>query len=667
MKEGNQSTNESEVSFDANPNLVFTIRQIVGSAMLRLLLFAIIAVAFQLVAFDLFNSYHFQEKCLAVNKSVTSDLRLYSAQNNNMKPLMEQYQLAWCVITDENGKILASGQPLPKALQDRLSTHSQDLNLDGKTIFDAVGPFKGNHYLHVGVERTASIIRSLVEQHQLPTLYIPLEQLLGAIVIQTVLLLVFVDLILARPLNHLSRACLTLLLARDAYSGVTGGGLNVAGAASEIKLLADRLKDLRRQYDNQSLAKTELNERLAEMERRLTSETKEITVEYESKLELLNQRLSEFQVKEADEEFVDNLAQELQSLKSSQLVGQRILERLNNKFPATLKLATFFRLEPVSKKPALEARVGFTAQDESLLLNPAHLRISEDVFSLGKPLEMDEKGLDNFALKSLADEHRFTRAIYLPLSYEHRNLGFLAFFHNLNTLALQSKTKLLRNVASMSSQILYQLVIYQEELEAARTDALTGLKNRKFLGEILPDIIARAKASTEKKFISVLIMDADHFKNVNDTYGHQVGDEMLRELSNTISSRTRITDTMTGVRRSQDYLIRYGGEEFLLVLDNVDEKVALQVSERIRHAVEARTEWPAGIARATISIGIATFPTDADSDEQLLQKADTSLYYVKKELGRNKSCPYSSVPRQFEANQSHRLITIGHPPSDNPD
>jgi len=255
----------------------------------------------------------------------------------------------------------------------------------------------------------------------------------------------------------------------------------------------------------------------------------------------------------------------------------------------------------------------------------------------------------------------------LPLSYEHRNLGFLAFFHNLNTLALQSKTKLLRNVASMSSQILYQLVIYQEELEAARTDALTGLKNRKFLGEILPDIIARAKASTEKKFISVLIMDADHFKNVNDTYGHQVGDEMLRELSNTISSRTRITDTMTGVRRSQDYLIRYGGEEFLLVLDNVDEKVALQVSERIRHAVEARTEWPAGIARATISIGIATFPTDADSDEQLLQKADTSLYYVKKELGRNKSCPYSSVPRQFEANQSHRLITIGHPPSDNPD
>jgi diguanylate cyclase (GGDEF)-like protein len=659
MEKANQSTNETEVSFDANPGVLFTIKQFVGSAMLRLSLFAIIALALQLVAFDLFNSFHFQQNCLAINKKVTSDLRLYSAQNNNMKSLMGNYDLAWCVITDENGKILASGQPLPQALQDKLSTHSQDLILDGKTIFDAVGPYKGTRYLHVGIARTSSIIKSLFEQHQLPTLYVPLEQLLGAILLQTILLLVFVDLILARPLNHLSRACLTLLLARDAYSGVTGGGLNVAGAVSEIKLLADRLKDLRRQYDNQSLAKTELSERLAEMERRLASETKEITVEYESQLELLNQRLSEFQVKEADEEFVDNLAQELQSLKSSQLVGQRILERLNNKFPATLNLATFFRLDPVSKKPALEARVGFTAQDESLLLNPAHLRIGEDIFSLGKPLEIDDKGLVSFGLKTLADEHRFTRAIYLPLSYEHRNLGFLSFFHNLNNLALQSKTKLLRNVASVSSQILYQLVIYQEELEAARTDALTGLKNRKFLAEIFPDILARAKASDEKKFISVLIMDADHFKNVNDTYGHQVGDDMLRELSKTISSRTRVSNTMSVVRRSQDYLIRYGGEEFLLVLDNVDEAVALQVSERIRQAVEARTEWPAGIARATISIGIATFPSDADSYEQLLQKADTSLYYVKKELGRNKSCAYSSVPKAFEANQSRRLITIG--------
>ncbi len=166
----------------------------------------------------------------------------------------------------------------------------------------------------------------------------------------------------------------------------------------------------------------------------------------------------------------------------------------------------------------------------------------------------------------------------------------------------------------------------QLSLEMAITDQLTGLHNRRYMSRHLDNLIANAHKSG--KPIVFLIFDIDHFKAVNDTYGHDIGDEVLREFASRIAANVR------GI----DLACRYGGEEFVVVMPDTDVKFACDVAERLRKSVETT---PFAISRAphklniTISIGVAGSKGDADSAAALLHRADQALYRAKKS-GRNR-------------------------------
>ena len=166
----------------------------------------------------------------------------------------------------------------------------------------------------------------------------------------------------------------------------------------------------------------------------------------------------------------------------------------------------------------------------------------------------------------------------------------------------------------------------QLSLEMAITDQLTGLHNRRYMSRHLDTLIAGAHRSG--KPISFVIMDIDHFKSVNDTYGHDIGDEVLREFAGRISANVR------GI----DLACRYGGEEFVVVMPDTDTAFAYTVAERLRKSVE---ETPFVISRdpgklkVTISIGIADSAGKTDSADALLHRADQALYRAKRE-GRNR-------------------------------
>ncbi|MBI1330979.1 MAG: PleD family two-component system response regulator [Alphaproteobacteria bacterium] len=166
----------------------------------------------------------------------------------------------------------------------------------------------------------------------------------------------------------------------------------------------------------------------------------------------------------------------------------------------------------------------------------------------------------------------------------------------------------------------------QLSLEMAITDQLTGLHNRRYMSRHLDTLIGNARRSG--KPISFLIMDIDHFKSVNDTHGHDIGDEVLREFAGRISANVR------GI----DLACRYGGEEFVVVMPDTDVTFASTIAERLRASVEAT---PFKISRApnnlciTISIGIASSECGDDSADALLHRADQALYRAKRE-GRNR-------------------------------
>ncbi len=166
----------------------------------------------------------------------------------------------------------------------------------------------------------------------------------------------------------------------------------------------------------------------------------------------------------------------------------------------------------------------------------------------------------------------------------------------------------------------------QLSLEMAITDQLTGLHNRRYMSRHLDTLVANAK--TNGRPIAFVIMDIDFFKAVNDSHGHDIGDEVLKEFA------TRIAANVRGI----DLACRYGGEEFVVVMPDTDVAFAYAVSERLRKSIET-TPFPIsrapGSLNLTISIGIAGSEGPDDTAAALLHRADQALYRAKRS-GRNR-------------------------------
>lgn len=154
--------------------------------------------------------------------------------------------------------------------------------------------------------------------------------------------------------------------------------------------------------------------------------------------------------------------------------------------------------------------------------------------------------------------------------------------------------------------------------ELAILDGLTGLYNRRYFKELIAIEFNRLKRHAVA--FSLLMIDIDSFKNYNDTKGHPAGDELLKKAAQVFKNSVR----------EVDLVCRYGGEEFVIMLPQTDKKGAQIVAERLR--VQTNLYLP-----TTISIGVATFPDDANNSEMLLEKADAALYKAK-QTGKNKWC-----------------------------
>jgi diguanylate cyclase (GGDEF)-like protein len=153
----------------------------------------------------------------------------------------------------------------------------------------------------------------------------------------------------------------------------------------------------------------------------------------------------------------------------------------------------------------------------------------------------------------------------------------------------------------------------------AVTDGLTGLKNRRAFQEKLQEEVRRVARYSAS--LSLLLLDVDHFKQFNDTFGHLAGDSVLRDVARLLEE----------ISRSTDFVARYGGEEFVILLPNTDKQGSLVLAEKVRKAVERR-DWRD--RPISVSIGVATMAAANGDGMALVKEADAALYYSKKN-GRN--------------------------------
>jgi diguanylate cyclase (GGDEF)-like protein len=171
--------------------------------------------------------------------------------------------------------------------------------------------------------------------------------------------------------------------------------------------------------------------------------------------------------------------------------------------------------------------------------------------------------------------------------------------------------------------------LFQQMQQQALTDGLTGCFNRRFFEIQLERDLHLATRMRQP--VSLILLDIDHFKRVNDSHGHDAGDAALRLLAGALREEVRGVDTAA----------RYGGEEFAIILPQAGPEGALVVAERLRSRIE-KTVVP-GVGCITASIGVATFPLDASSRELLVTTADRALYQAKR-TGRNRVCSTADLP-----------------------
>lgn len=194
---------------------------------------------------------------------------------------------------------------------------------------------------------------------------------------------------------------------------------------------------------------------------------------------------------------------------------------------------------------------------------------------------------------------------------------------------------------------LFQVLTYRQKYEKMRIqatrDALTNVYNRAFFDDILASELALSQRSG--RALALLMIDIDHFKSINDTFGHSEGDRVLAQVAKTMNS----------IIRKSDFLCRYGGEEFAVILPDADLAHAIDLAERLCAEVPKMCTIPPGGATAgareaqapkeraiTITIGVASFPEGADSANSLIRLADARLYHGKKQ-GRNCAIASGSI------------------------
>ena len=189
---------------------------------------------------------------------------------------------------------------------------------------------------------------------------------------------------------------------------------------------------------------------------------------------------------------------------------------------------------------------------------------------------------------------------------------------------------MLSTIARAAGFALSRARLYQEKEQLASRDGLTGVENHRTFQERFLNEILRAQRYDHQ--LAVLMMDIDFFKKVNDSYGHPVGDLVLKEVAKIISGN---------IRAGTDLLARYGGEEFVCMLADTDRARAGETAERIRESIAAKV-FESGSVRfqITMSIGGAIYPVDSRHGTEILEKADKALYRAK-ETGRNRLVFYN--------------------------
>lgn len=240
----------------------------------------------------------------------------------------------------------------------------------------------------------------------------------------------------------------------------------------------------------------------------------------------------------------------------------------------------------------------------------------------GEDLPEDERTLLKEIFSSGATYRSINNVVYIPLKVQRKKVGFLTFDNLLSRRRIEYLDFIsLKQFSSQIALAIDNATLFERVQELSNYDELTKLPVRRFFSEKFSEEIYRSKRFD--LILSLIVLDIDLFKQINDTYGHQIGDWALKEVSRVIRTSLRQTD----------FPCRYGGDEMVIMLPRTNDEEAKIIAKRLKERINAIAipdRYTDG-ERVTLSIsqGISSFPQDGATAEELFEKADKALYWVK--------------------------------------
>lgn len=392
-------------------------------------------------------------------------------------------------------------------------------------------------------------------------------------------------------------------------------------------LADDELGDLSRSFNRMLSKITDLSAASiqGEQDRLMAAEQAKLREKLEEKSVIIEQTNRTLEQLVKDLSLIYEIGQEVNSI----IDTERLYATIAATFKKYLRIHEFalFIQDPRSDELQIKAAFGFANPDA----------ITRMVFRRGEGITglAAETGKKIY-IKDTSRERRFlnykgekppepSSFLSLPLVYKDEALGVMNFGRRGVSSFTFQDVKMLSLIAGQVVLAIANARLYTRTRELSVKDELTGINNRRYFQNMLQ--MEWKRALRFHRDLSLIMIDVDHFKAYNDTFGHIQGDQVLKQIGALLKKNLREVDTVA----------RFGGEEFVLLLPDTDKRGAIAVAEKVRVLVEGHsflTEERRDTRRITISAGIASYPSDVEEMDDLIDHADIALYRAK-EMGRN--------------------------------
>jgi len=249
----------------------------------------------------------------------------------------------------------------------------------------------------------------------------------------------------------------------------------------------------------------------------------------------------------------------------------------------------------------------------------------------GMPLHLHKENIQKYASTQIVSLLNSNEIVLIPLKAKDRVNGIIVADNFITHEPItKDDIRMLTMLANQAGLAIENSQLFEKTLTRMHTDHLTDLWNHGYFQYLLQSEIEKAKAT--KTQTSLINLDLDDFKVYNDTLGHQAGDKILKELAALLKNQSR----------KMDYVCRYGGEEFMVILPETGKKEAFLIAERLRDDIKNHSfahEEILPTKMLTVSLGVATFPENGSSPAELIAASDKAMYQAKNK-GKNNTCCY---------------------------